>query len=161
VDIWTYNTLISGLGELRNYKEMYLVYNDALSLGLKPDTTTLNTLTSCSLREGNIQQAEAYLNEINTNGLIPDQVTEMHWISVYCRSGRKDDAWKMWEQRLSKRFKVSPPAMYSTIVEMARAGYTEYATTVANHTVRYGLRLSSHVLYVLSEMEKKQKIEKK
>jgi len=155
VDIWTYNTLISGLGELKNYEEMYLIYNDALSLGLKPDTATLNTLASCSLRQGNIEKAEAYLNEINTNGLIPDQVTEMHWISVYCRSRRKEDAWKVWEQRLSKRYKVKPQALYSTIVELARAGYTEYAKAVADHTVRYGLRLSNNVLAVLAEMEKK------
>ncbi|CAM0902956.1 unnamed protein product [Alopecurus aequalis] len=118
------NALMTMYSKCGDVRESELVFKNLKS----QDIVSWNTIIAAYAQHGKYQKAISLLHEMETRGLIPNDITILSVISACGHVGRVDDSLELFDL-MSVKYAISPKAEhYACIVDiLARAGQFEKA----------------------------------
>ncbi|XP_039144848.1 pentatricopeptide repeat-containing protein At2g06000 [Dioscorea cayenensis subsp. rotundata] len=135
-NVITYTSLISGYCKLGRMKDALEVFDEMLSLEIKPSRITYNVLIDGYGKVCDMQSANSMYDRMILGGCQPDIVTFTSLIDGYCRCGLISDAMKLWHELVERELQPNAYTFAVVIIAFCKMNRLSEARELLNELNR-------------------------
>lgn len=129
-DIYTYNSLINGLGKAGLVKDVCDLFDEMKQRKCVPDVVTYNTVIKGLCKGGLFKEAFGLLDEMRQSGRTPDRVTYNSIMYGLCNGGRWQEALSIFDDLPGKEIVPDVVTYNSLLVGLFKCGQLDEARKV-------------------------------